>query len=120
VRDFPEELERVALFLQRVGGVGLPEDLEFGGDDLPFLALALRLHELAAHLDGGAGVGPGDLGRVVGEGGIGDDLDALEAGAVVELEERERLRVAARADPALEQDGADGRRGVQCVFDEGT
>jgi hypothetical protein len=45
-------------------------------------------------------------------------LDALEAGTVVELDEGERLRVAARADPALQQDGIARRGGVQGVFDQ--
>jgi hypothetical protein len=62
---------------------------------------------LPEHLDRGTGVGPGDLG-IVGEGGVDDDLQALEAGAVVELDEREGLGIAAGADPALEEDGVGG------------
>ena len=65
----------------------------------------------------GTGVGARDLG-VAGEGGIDDDLQALEAGAVIELDEGERFRVAARADPALEQDRVGGLRGVEGVLDE--
>ena len=118
VGDLAEELHRVALFLERVGGVGLADHGEAGGDNLPFLAGALGLNELAAHLEGGAGVGLGDV-RVVGQGGVGDDLDALEAGAVVELDEGEGLGVAAGADPALEQNGVHRGGGVEGVFDEG-
>jgi len=98
-------------------GVGLAEHLELRGHDLPLLALALGLDEFAADLDGGAGVGAGNL-SIAGEGGVDDDLQALETGAVVEFDERERLRIAARADPALQEDRVGGLRGVEGVLDE--
>jgi hypothetical protein len=75
----------------------------------------LRGDELAVHLDRGAGVGPGDVG-VVGQGGVDDDLQPLEAGAVVEFDEREGLGIAAGADPALEEDGVAWRGGVEGVL----
>ena len=40
MRDFAEKFQRVAFFLERVGGVGLAENRERRGDDFPFLALA--------------------------------------------------------------------------------
>ena len=73
----------------------------------------------AGGLDRGAGVGAEDLGRVIGELGVGDDLDALEGRAVVELDEREGLGVAAGADPALEENGLAGGGGFVNFFDKG-
>ena len=117
VGDLAEELEGVALLLERVGVIGLAEHGEFFRHDLPFLAAALGFDELAMHLDGGTGVGAGDVG-VVGQRGVHDDLQALQAGAVVELDEREGLGVAAGADPALEEDGVGRGGGVEGVLDE--
>ena len=118
VRNLAEKLQRVAFFLERVGRIGEADDRHRLGDHFPLLALALRGHELAADLDRRAGVRVENFRRVVGELGVGDDLDALEAGAVVELDEGEGLRVAAGADPALEENGVVGAGGVEGVFDE--
>lgn len=107
----------MALFLERIGGIGFTEDLEFLGHDFPFLTLTLRGDEFAAHRDGGAGAGPGHR-AVVGQGGIDDDLDALEAGAVVELDEGKGFGVAAGADPALEKNRVEGFGAGEGVLDE--
>jgi len=118
VRDLTQELERVTLLLQRVGGIDLADDRERLRHDLPFLALALRRHQFAADLDRGAGLRSADVGGVVRQAGVGDDLDALQAGAVVQLDEGERFRIASRAHPTLQQDGVGRRGGVEGVFDE--
>ena len=41
VGDLAEEFQRVPLFLQRIGRIGFPDDVERLGDDLPFLSLTL-------------------------------------------------------------------------------
>ena len=117
VGDFAEKFEGVAFFLEWVSGIRFTEDFEFLGDDFPFLALTLRGDEFAADGDRCAGAGAGH-GGVVGQGGVDDDLDALEAGAVVELDEGKGFGVAAGADPALEKDGVEGLRAGEGVFDE--
>lgn len=63
-------------------------------------------------------MGVKDFGRVVRQLGVGDDLDALEAGTVIELDERKGFGVAAGADPSLEEQGVVGSGGVEGVFDE--
>ena len=118
VRDLAEELQRVAFFLERVGRISEAEHHHRLRDHLPFLTLALRGHELAADFHRGASVGVKDFGRVVRQLGVGDDLDALEAGTVIELDERKGFGVAAGADPALEEQGVVGSGGVEGVFDE--
>ena len=104
-------------FLERVGRIGFTEDFEFLGDDFPFLALTLGGYEFAANGDRGAGAGAGH-GVVVGQGGVDDDLDAFQAGAIVELDEGKGFGVAAGADPALEKDGVEGLGAGEGVFDE--
>ena len=97
----------MAFFLERVGSVGLAQDREFFRDDFPLLALPFRSDEFAVHFDRGAGVRAGDLRRVVRQGSIRDDLDAFK-----------RRAVAARADPALQQDRVHGRGRVERIFDQ--
>jgi len=87
------------------------------GHDFPFLALPLRGDEFAVDGDRGAGAGAGH-GGVVGQGGVDDDLDALEAGAVVQFDEGEGFGVAAGADPTLKEDGVEGGGAGESVFDE--
>ena len=117
VGDFAEEFEGVAFFLERVGRIGFTENFEFLGDDFPFLALTLGGHEFAVDGDRGAGAGAGH-GGVVGQGGVDDDLDAFQAGAIVQLDEGKGFGVAAGADPALEKDGVEGLGAGEGVFDE--
>jgi len=99
-----EELERVVLLLQRIAlDVGRPVHDHASRLDLCALALAGRLLDQA--LDGHAAPRREalDVALVVGERGFGEDLDIAQARAVVELEEAETgLRVASRADPALQ------------------
>jgi hypothetical protein len=116
--DLAEKLERVALFLEWVGGIGFADDLKFLGDDFPFLTLALRGNQFAVDDDRGAGMRPCDR-TVIGQRGIDDDLDALEAGAVVELYKRKGFGVAASANPTLEKNGVEGFGAGEGVFDEG-
>ena len=60
-----------------------------------------------------------DLGLVVGQRGFGDDLDRIEARAVVNLKKRQAgLGVAPGADPALDDDwGTDVDLASQDVLD---
>jgi hypothetical protein len=104
VGDAAEELEGVAFFLEWIGFVGRADEGEGSGVDFPLLFGALTGDELAGDGDGSAG---GHFVEVIGAGdaGVGDDLDAFEAGAVVEFEEGEGFGVAAGADPTGEEDG---------------
>src|SRR5262249_45223199 len=104
VRLGAQELQRVALFLQRVAlRVGRAVDGDAGGVDLGRLALGGGLADLPDDGDARAGGEVLDLAVVVGQPGVGDDLDVALAGAVVDLDEAEAaLGVAARADPPLQ------------------
>jgi hypothetical protein len=109
VRDLAQELERVRLRLDRVGVRILhPADhFHSGGLHLERLPLGRRGHDGAGGLDRAAGGQPQDLVGVVGQRVRGDDLDRVEAGAIGDVHEGDaRLRVASRADPALDGDGS--------------
>jgi hypothetical protein len=68
-----------------VGVLDPADDADGARLDLDRLALALALDELAVGLDRAAGGQVGDLVLVVGQVVLGDDLDRVVAGAVVEL-----------------------------------
>ena len=57
---------------------------------------------------------------VAGNAGVGDDLEIAEAGAVVEFEKRERLRIPAGADPAGDVKIIGGFLAAQDVLDQGS
>jgi hypothetical protein len=78
VRDFAEKLHRVTLLLKWKRVVGRTYDFETICNDLPFLAASLRGDELATHFDRCAGGHSLDV-CVVGQSGIGDHLDVLQA-----------------------------------------
>ena len=103
----PQVLERVPLGRDRVVvGVLDPADhLDPIGLDLEPLPLALRLDQRALDPHGAVRGQVEDLGLIVRQRRLGDDLDRVEARAVVDLEEREPgLGVAPGADPALDGD----------------
>ena len=101
VRHAAQVLEGMALLGDRVGlGVVHPADDGHGaGLDLPVLAAAPGLGDGAGYLDRAAGAEARDI-FVVAEVFVGDDLHAVEAGAVMDIDERESApRSAAGADP---------------------
>ena len=120
VGDGAQEFVRMALLLEREGGrIGKAEHGHALGADFPLLALAEGFHEVAADAHGGAGVhafegGPG-FGAL-----INDDLQVLEAGAVVQFEEGEGLGIAAGTHPAADGDAIAGFKGSQGFADAGT
>lgn len=118
VGDLTQKLRRVALLLERVGVVRPAQQADFPGLHLPGLALALRRHEGADHLQGGSG---GETVDTLESGaGLGHDhLEVLQAGAIVDLNERKALGVAAGADPALDKDAFEGGGAAQGRADTG-
>jgi len=106
MRDRAHELHAVPLLLERVVLRRGPEQGRPRRPHLPALALAGRLHDLALDLDGGTGAGSRHQLRIPRQARIDDHLEIGEAAPVVDLEERKRLRVAFRPDPALDHDGA--------------
>ena len=104
VRLLAQELERVSLLLQGVcGGVGRAVDLKLVGLDLDALALALRGHERALHVDARAGR-YGLQGLVVELREVEHDLQVLDGASVVERDELDILVAPAGAYPALDVD----------------
>ena len=98
--DGAQVFKGVALLLQRiVAGAGADEG-DLAGLDLKGLLGARGQHERARHADGAAHAQAHDLGVVLQRVGLRDDLQVLEERAVVELDERERLGIAQRADPS--------------------
>jgi len=73
---------------------------------------------LAPDADRSAGGQPLDLG-VIRERRVRDHLQVLQAGTVVELEERKRFGVAAGPDPAADEKILARRRTRQRFFDRG-
>ena len=100
VRDGAQELKGVALFLQGEVRGAQAQHLDLGGLDLEGLLHAGGEHELAGHADGAAQRDLDRAGEVAGVAVLQDDLEVFEAGAVVELDEAERLAVAHGAHPA--------------------
>ena len=94
----------MALFLQGISFVGGAEHLKLFGLHLHGLALALRLHKLALHMDGRAG-GHG-LELLIAElGHIKDHLEIADGGAVVKGHKLHVFVAAAGAHPAHHVDG---------------
>ena len=105
VLDGAQVLHAVALLLEGVvrggralhrdgGGLHLQGLLGLGGED-----------DGAGDDEGRAHVLPGDFLIVVQHIGVHDDLEVLEAGAVVKLDEAEGLHVPDGAGPAHDDDG---------------
>ncbi len=102
--DGAQILHAVALFLERVVGGGGPLHRDGGGLHLQGLLGLGGEHHRAGDGQGGAHVLSGDLLIVVQDVGVQDDLQILEAGAVVELHEAEGLHVPDGAGPAADGD----------------
>ncbi len=108
--DLAQTLERDSLLLQRIGlGIGESVHLDRRRLQLHSLALAWGLGQDAGDRDRAPDGEADDVALVVGQLAVGDDLQPGEAGAVVQLDEREAaLRIAAGPDPAGDLDlGAD-------------
>ncbi len=99
--------EGVALGRDRIGvGIVDPADhIDGVGLDLDTLVPALRFDQPAACNDGAAGDQVEDFGMVIVQIGRGDDLQCVEAGAVMNLKKRQPgLGVTPGADPATHGD----------------
>ena len=117
VGDGAEEFEGVALLLQGVVFGGTAKDFDFRSLHLNALALCRGFDELALDSDGGSSVHSGDGFGVAGDSGVDDDLNALEAGAVVDFNEGEFLLLAFGAHPAFDGDGFVGLTVAEAVED---
>ncbi|KAF5028307.1 hypothetical protein DSECCO2_660440 [anaerobic digester metagenome] len=96
----------MAFLLQRVVlGIGRAEQLQLSGPDLEALSLARRGHEFAGH---GHGRARAEFRQQVVPlyAVVHHDLKVRQAGAVVDLQKRKALGVAAGADPAHDADRA--------------
>ena len=100
VRDGAEKFVGMTLLLKRIGGrIGQTEHRHGVGVNFPFLSLAGRLHEIAGHADGRAGVHAFEA--VPGLRALVDNaLQVLEAGAVVEFKKGKALGIAAGSHPS--------------------
>ncbi len=111
VCDLAQVFETVSLGRDRIG-VGIvhgADKLDTTRLDLDGLALALALDQLAANDQRAARCELEDVAFVVGQGTGSDDLDRLEAGAVVQVQERQAgFRVPPGAEPALDRDLCSG------------
>jgi len=108
VGHLAQVLEAVALLLERIAlGILDPADhLDLRRQHLDGLSLARRLAQLALDPHGAAGHEVEHLALVVPQRALRDDLDAAQARAVIDVEEREAaLGVATRANPSLHRDG---------------
>ena len=115
VLDRAQELHAVALFLQRVVRRGRALDRDAVGLELERLLGVRREHELAVHNERRADILAGDLVIIFELAALENDLQTLEAAAVVELDKAEILHVADRARPAADGQAlaAEGlRRGI--------
>ena len=84
------------------------------GFDFEPLTLALRLDQRAGNANGTVRGQVHDLGLIIRQARLGDDLDGLEARAVVNLEERQPgLGIAPCTQPALDDDRSRPRPRVQ-------
>ena len=88
VGDLAETLEGDSLLLQWVAlRVGKPDRLDLRGLDLHPLALARRFCQDTSDPSRASDGESEHVLFVVGQGAVGDDLDAIERGAVVQLDE---------------------------------
>ncbi len=99
VGDGAQELRRVAFLLQRIILRSRAEELDRRGLHFPILPLRRGRNQFPRHGNGGAGGHAVDL-LVSGYPRIRHDLEIPQARAVVQLDERESLRVPPRPHPA--------------------
>lgn len=106
VRQLAEPLEADALLAERIlPRIAVPQHAQADGAQLDALLPARRGRQAALGDDRRAGMQAPDLVGVVRQGGVGDDLQVRQAGAVVQLDEGESpLGVAPRPHPAGDGD----------------
>ena len=102
VGDFPQELEAVPLFLQRIGfGIGRAQNCERLGGQFNPLTFAGAFLEFAGDAQARTGGRLLDVNVVAGNIGADHDLQIGQATAVVQLDERKTLLgITPCADPA--------------------
>ena len=101
--DGPEELRRVALFLQRIIRSGSALDGDFLSLDLKRLLRLGRRHQLTADDEGSSDVDLADLCKVR-HGIVIDHLQLLKERAVADHQETESLGVPVGTDPSADSD----------------
>src|SRR5262249_34112748 len=117
VPELAQELEGVALLLERVVLARGAEHGDALRGELEGLAAARRGTEQALRLDRVAGADAPQLGLGVREAPLGRRLEARPARAARELEEGDALGVARGAHPALRDGGPPGRRAGEELAD---
>ena len=101
MRDLTQEFESVALLLQRVVIVHGTDQAHLGGVDLEALPLARRIDDFPDGLDRATGAERSHLFLETRALRPRHHLQTREAGAVGKLQEGDFLRMARRAEPAL-------------------
>ena len=112
-----EKFERVSLLLQRIRGVGDPDEFETSGVDFPFLPGGWRGHQAPFEAHGCPGGKMRDV-RVPRNVLVRHYLEVPEAGAIVDFKKRKTLGIPPGADPALDLDHVLGFARRQNVFDQ--
>ena len=116
MRDLAQELRRVTFFLERIRIVRGADDFYFLRDHFPTLAFPLGRDQRAAHRNGRSRDQMLDR-VIVRQRVLRDDLKILEAGAVVQLNEREILRIPPGSHPAAHLNRRSGRSALQSILD---
>ena len=116
VRNRAQEFDGMPLFLERETLISPPQETEGSGLELPFLAFGWGRHQFAVHADRRTRQ---RFLKVFGArgGGIHHHLEVLEAGAVVDLDEREVLRIATGTDPSRNRDSLERLLGGERLLD---
>src|SRR5690606_1534583 len=109
MRDLAQVLEAVALLLQREGRIGEAEHRDLARAQLEGLLLRGRGREVAVDLERAAGRDVPEL-RVARHRRVDDDLQRVEAGAAIRLDEGDVLALSDGPGPALHPDALGGLR----------
>ena len=112
MRDGPEELHAVPLFLQWVVGLGGPDQIDFPGVNFPGLAFPFRFHQPAFHRNRCPCLNVGQVLRA-GYSHVDDNLEVRHATSVIEGKKGKLLRIPASSHPPLDSDGVHGGGGFQ-------
>src|SRR4029453_1156531 len=113
--DFAQEFRRMSLFLERIAIVGSSYDLDFVRNQLPFLSFTLRGDQRATDGDRCSSCEPLNRG-VIRQRVLRDNLKTAQGRAVIQLDKRKILGIAAGPHPALHLNRIDWRGALQSVL----
>src|SRR5262245_21571987 len=116
MRDLTQEFRRVSLFLEWISFVGGADDRNIARDQFPFLPLALRRNQRAAHDNRSASAEALDGCVIRQRIFLRNDLKIAQRGAVIQLDERKILRIAAGAHPSLDAYSIKRCHALQCIL----